>query len=365
VIRDIRYISMNKILDLYTDYLMTTTGKATCTNLSNVLDNSYSHDEFSRMLKQSNFDSKFLWQESKVYVKELSNSKSLNILVLDDCIQEKMWSDESDLICWHFDHSKQRSVKGVNFISSLLVCDEVSIPVGVEFIRKDIIVTNPKTCKQQRKSSKTKNELFKDLVSSANERMPIDYVVADSWYSSADNMKTLHSKEHLKFVMAIKSNRKIALSKEAKFAGQYLGIESLELEGNPKEIWLKELDFPLLLVKQIFKNGDGEVGVIYLVTNDLNLDVTQITTIYKKRWKVEEYHKSLKQNNAFAKSPTHTIKTQTNHFIASIIAFLKYEILKLKHQQNHFALKSKIIIAANKAALTTLRDLSENRKYAA
>jgi Transposase DDE domain len=191
------------------------------------------------------------------------------------------------------------------------------------------------------------------------------YVAADSWYSSADNMKTLHSQAHLKFVMAIKSNRKVALSKEAKFAGQYLGIESLELKDTPQKIWLKELDFPLLLLKQVFKNGDDVVGVIYLVTNDLNLDATQITTIYKKRWKVEEYHKSLKQNAAFAKSPTHTIKTQTNHFMASILAFMKYEALKLKHQQNHFALKTKIIIAANKAALITLNNLTQNNKHAA
>ena len=129
---------------------MTTTGKATCTNLSTVLDNKYSHDDFSRLLKQSTIDSKFLWQESKVYVRELSCSNSLNVLVIDDCIQEKIWSDESELICWHFDHTKQRSVKGVNFISSLLVCDDVSIPVGVEFIKKNIITTNFKTGKQQR-----------------------------------------------------------------------------------------------------------------------------------------------------------------------------------------------------------------------
>jgi hypothetical protein len=289
----------------------------------------------------------------------------LNVLVLDDCIQDKPWTDESELICWHYDHSKQRSVKGVNFISSLLVCDDVSLPVGVSFVKKDRTITNTTTGKQQRKASKTKNDLFKELVISANERMPIDYVAADSWYSSADNMQVLHHQERLKFVIAIKSNRKVALSKAAKFAGQYLGIESLGLKDTPQEVWLKELDFPLLLLKQVFKNGDGADGVIYLVTNDLNLDAVQIATIYKKRWKVEVYHKSLKQNAAFAKSPTHTIKTQTNHFMASIIAFMKYEALKLKHQQNHFALKAKIMIAANKAALTTLRNLTENNKIAA
>ena len=176
---------MNKILDLYTDYLMTATGKATCTGISKVLDNSFSHDCFTRMLSSLDIDSKFLWQEGKVYVREVSDSNSLMVLVLDDSLQEKIWSDESELVCWHFDHSKQRSIKGVNFISSLLVCDDVSIPVGVEFIKKDLTTTNAKTGKPQRKSSKSKNELFREMVSSANDRMAVDYVAADSWYSSA------------------------------------------------------------------------------------------------------------------------------------------------------------------------------------
>ena len=271
---------------------MTTTGKVTCTGLSKVLDNAYSHDAFTRLLSGSDFDSKFLWQQSKVYVRELSNSNSLKVLVLDDSLQDKPWTDESELVCWHFDHSKQRSIKGVNFMSSLLVCDDVSIPVGVEFVKKDVWVTNAKTGKPQRKSSKSKNALFREMVNNANDRMAIDYVSADSWYSSSENLDYLHRDLGLKFVMTLKSNRKIAVSKAAKFAGQYLGIESLELKDAPVQVWLKELDFPLLLHKQVFKNGDDVVGDIYLVSNDLNLTAEQIATIYKKRWKVEEYHKS-------------------------------------------------------------------------
>ena len=147
---------MDKSLDLYTDYLMITTGKATCTGLSKVLDKAYSHDAFTRLLSGSDFDSKFLWQQSKVYVRELSNSNSLKVLVLDDSLQDKPWTDESELVCWHFDHSKQRSIKGVNFMSSLLVCDDVSIPVGVEFVKKDVWATNAKTGKPQRNNSKSK-----------------------------------------------------------------------------------------------------------------------------------------------------------------------------------------------------------------
>jgi len=57
------------------------------------------------------------------------------------------------------------------------------------------------------------------MVSSANERVSINYLATDSWYSSAENMNEVHCKEQLKFVMAIILNRKIALSKGTKFAG--------------------------------------------------------------------------------------------------------------------------------------------------
>ncbi|MBC7920462.1 MAG: transposase, partial [Ferruginibacter sp.] len=48
-----------------------------------------------------------------------------------------------------------------------------------------------------------------------------------------------------------------------------------------------------------------------------------MTTIYQRRWKVEEYHKSLKQNASMGSSPTKTPDTQANHFFASMLAYIK------------------------------------------
>jgi len=33
------------------------------------------------------------------------------VLIFDDTIQEKPHTDENELICWHYDHSQNRSVK--------------------------------------------------------------------------------------------------------------------------------------------------------------------------------------------------------------------------------------------------------------
>jgi len=83
-----------------------------------------------------------------------------------------------------------------------------------------------------------------------------------------------------------------------------------------------------------------------------------MTTIYQKRWKVEEYHQSLKSNAAFAKSPTKTERTPISHFIASVLAYVKQEALKIRTQCNHYAMKAKIMLMANKAAWTELHKLS-------
>jgi hypothetical protein len=65
---------------------------------------------------------------------------------------------------------------------------------------------------------------------------------------------------------------------------------------------------------------------------------------------VEEYHKSLKQNAALAKSPARTVTTQNNRLFASLLAYVKLEKLKLAHRLNHFALKTKIFLDVSKAA---------------
>ena len=115
------------------------------------------------------------------------------------------------------------------------------------------------------------------------------------------------------FIMALKSNRKVALSEDDKSNGKYQRIDQLDLpEGIPQIIYLEGVPFPLHLIRQVFTNEDGSTGVRYLVTSDLTLDANQIIAIYQKRWKVEEYHRSLKLNASLAKSPTRTETTQTN-----------------------------------------------------
>ncbi|MDQ3252531.1 MAG: hypothetical protein M3R15_01295, partial [Acidobacteriota bacterium] len=95
------------------------------------------------------------------------------------------------------------------------------------------------------------------------------------------------------------------------------------------------------------------------------LTFSDITTNYRKRWEVECYHKSLKQNVSLAKSPTHTETTQTNHFFAALCGFVKLEPSKqnsarrtLMREDRHgssrpvFDLRSTFLRLANRGGLS-------------
>jgi hypothetical protein len=346
------------LLDLYTDYLLSSFGSTTATGLSTLLDDAISHDKITRFLSSERRSSADFWKLVKPLVRTIENKDG--VLIIDDSIEEKPYTDENDIIAWHYDHSKDRNVKGINFMTVLYHDKGVSIPVAFELISKTERVVDPKTGKEKRKSKKTKNEYYREMLSVCvqQNKIPFTYVLNDVWFASAENMKFIKQELLREFIMPLKSNRKVALTPADKRAGRYQAVGTLVLEaGTVREIYLEQVDFPLLLAKQVFINEDGSSGTLYLVTGDLTLGYDRLTAHYQKRWRVEEYHKSLKQNASLEKSPTRTVVTQSNHFFAALYAYVKLEMLKIKTSLNHYALKTKIYVSALQTAYQQLQKL--------
>ena len=121
--------------------------------------------------------------------------------------------------------------------------------------------------------------------------------------------------------------------------------------------YLKGMDMPVQVTRQVFTNEDDSTGILYLVTSDCTLDYDAIVTIYQERWSVEEYHKSIKSNLGLAKSPTKNVKTQSNHFFAATCAYSKLERLAKSQHLNQFALKTKLYVKALQASMCELAEL--------
>jgi hypothetical protein len=344
-------------LEIYTDYLISNFGAATATGLSAMMNGSISHDSVTRFLSKSEYSSKELWLYVKATVREIEDSDT-GVLIFDDTIQEKAWTDENDVMCWHYDHCVGKTVRGLNILNALYHCNDTSIPVAFEVIKKDIKFCDLKTKQIKRVSDISKNELLRNmLTATVQNQLKFSVVLLDSWFTSIENFKHIQKyKKH--FIGALKDNRLIALTQEDKKNGRYVRVDSLEmLDKQVLRGWLKGYNEEILLVRRVFKNKDGVESLLNLVCSNLKYSGDAVAAFYKRRWKVEEFHKSLKSNASLAKSPTRRVITQKNHVFASICAVFKLEQLKIKNNMNHFALRAKLLITATQQIYFQLKKL--------
>ena len=101
--------------EFYVDYLLSSPRTATATGLSAVLDNAMKHDYISDCLAQDELDSKAFWSEIKPFVRQIEHAQAY--LSIDDVIVAKPHTSENELICYHYDHTTGRTVKGINILN--------------------------------------------------------------------------------------------------------------------------------------------------------------------------------------------------------------------------------------------------------
>ena len=178
------------------------------------------------------------WREVKSTVRKIE--KAEGVLIFDDTIQEKAWTDESEVMCWHVDHCKGRSVKGINLLNALYHSGEVSIPVAFEVVKKPTLFCGVVTRQVNRASEVTKNEPMREMIGTcvANQ-LKFRYVLMDSWFAAKENVEFIvQKKKH--FIAALKDNRLFARSEEDKKEGRFVRVDTLQLtDKHAVRGWLK------------------------------------------------------------------------------------------------------------------------------
>jgi hypothetical protein len=199
----------------------------------------------TRFLNRDDYGSKTLWQHVKKAVREVEREDGVS--VFDDTIQEKRHTDGNELVCWHFDHTQGRSVKGINPLNCLYHVGGVSLPVAFELVRKPYLYSDLATKKVKRKSDGAKNEMLRRVLGTCRQnQLKYRHVLADSWFSAQENLAFVREGLGKHFVVAPKSNRTLALSLEDKQQGRFIRIVQLPWTGQkPARAWPKGLDFPV------------------------------------------------------------------------------------------------------------------------
>lgn len=363
------------LLDLYTDFLITSPNVASALVMSELLQKAFSHDSITRMLAQDELSQSAYWKIIKPTLRQAENE--CGVISVDDTIENKPYSHENELISWHFDHTVGDSVKGINIVTFNYVSEQqsqdeqiiIKLPISFELVRKDLWVEETKkkegkfVTRMVRKASISKIELVQNRLKTLvfQNYVKFKYVTFDTWYSDSALISYVvkNLKKHI--VCAIKSNRNICFDLHtAAKKRSWISVSEAELEPERAyKVYLKGIDFPITLVKKIYKHLDSSFSVQFLVSTDTDISAEEMSNIYKKRWTSEELHRSLKQNTALEKMPAKMESSQANHIFASMVAQVKLEALKIATKVNHYTIKRNILIESLKIAWAKIQELKD------
>lgn len=304
-------------LELYSNFLLAAHSRFSATELARVApDESMRHDAVTHWLESSRFHPAAIWNQAKPLVQRTSG-----YLVGDDSVLDKRYSEENGLVKLQYSGNAHGLQKGIDLVNLLWTDGEKFVPVDYRLYQPDV-------------DGQDKNDHFQAMLKRAKQRQfsPL-YVLVDCWYASVKNLKLIRQ-QRWHFIGNLKSNRKVSVVK-----GQYVSIQDLHLTNTQvRKVWLKEFGF-VLVCKTVAKNGDER----YLATNDLSLtDYQTFTGHADARWKIEEFHRGLKQTTGIERCSATTHQSQRTHIFSAFMAFFKLERARIAYGMSWYEQKAAI-----------------------
>ena len=174
---------MSILTQIYQNFLISSFGKIEMTKLEKI--SGYSHDVFTKTLLDDTYNEEKLWKSTKSLLRNYENEED-GCIIIDDTILNKPYTKENDIVCWHYDHTVGRSIKGICMLNFHYTdISGVSIPLAYEIVtkteevleedNKDKKNQKSKSKKKKRKSKFTKNEIMRDKLEILHNYNQIKY----------------------------------------------------------------------------------------------------------------------------------------------------------------------------------------------
>lgn len=281
--------------DLYCSFLEVTSNRYSALSLSEVAPESVSlsHDSISRWLSEQHVRPADLWAAAQ-------NEARANpgILVFDDVVIDKSRSGKTELVNWQYSGAEHDTVKGIGVLNALWQTSKE------QYVPMDYRIWNPP------EDGKTKNDHFRDMLKSVRERnLHPEMVVADSWYASLDNLKSVRS-HGWDWVMGLRSNRLVGKP--------LVQIKTLAIPDEGMVVHLKGYGW-IRLFRFVAKHGRTD----YVGTSRLDLSRQQVRGYFERRWSIEVLHRELKQTCGFDRCQANAGRAQRNHIGLSLLTWMR------------------------------------------
>jgi len=281
------------------------------------------HDAYTRLLHRCRSDGEALWQEVKSCVSLLGG-----ILVIDDSTLDKFYARAIELVTRHWSGKHHRVVQGINLVSLLWTDGQAHLPCDFRIYDKP-------------HDQLSKNDHFRAMLTTAAARgFQPGLVGFDSWYASLKNLKLVRGLGW-HWLTQFKANRLVDPNQTA---NRPISEVLIPIDG--LIVHLKGYG----LVK-VFKIAAPDGSIEYWATSDLTMSLEQCADHALSLWRIEEYHRGIKQFCGIERAQHRSSQAQRNHIGLALRAFLRLEVHRLQTGTSWFEAKTAIIREAVRAYL--------------
>ena len=312
----------------YCQFLLSTHGNYTQTYFADHHQH-FSHDAINRYLQDDQVTPEVIWEQVKTVIEYDEDA----FLVFDDSVSDKDHSHQIELVRLQYSGNAHGLIKGIGVVNCLYVN-----PKTQRYWIIDWRVYAPDS------DAKSKLTHMQEMLDQAINvrKLAFRVVLMDSWYATKELMVHLHRAGKF-FYCPLKSNRRVD---DSGGESPYAAVSELQWReqeaANGKLI--KIHGFPGALKVKLFRVAITNNRTEWIVTNDLDQASTDDTrAICAIRWKIEQYHREVKQTLGIEKCQCRSEKAQRNHIGCVILAWNHLTTVARSLATNIYALKEKML----------------------
>jgi hypothetical protein len=288
-----------------------------------------SHDAVKRYLQGDKLTANQVWEHSQRHIV----TSPRGCVVFDDTVLDKNHSHHIELVRRQYSGNAHGIIKGIGLVNCLYVNPDTG-----EYWPIDYRLFAPE------QDGKTKLDHVREMLINAvgNKALPFQRVLFDTWYATQELMLLVDSLgKH--FVCPIKSNRFVDDSEGLQ---PYCAVDSLvwavhEID-HGKRVKIKK--FPKNCKVKLFRVVVSSNRTDWVVTNDLAQDSTQaIQEACALRWKIEQFHRELKQLTGVEKCQCRKARIQRNHIACAIMVWLRLKAAAKEAKTTMYRLKQALL----------------------
>lgn len=312
----------------YCQYLLSSQINYTITNLAEHLEN-ISHDKINYYLKKEKLTPRLLWDN----VKDVIMTDDNGYVIFDDSVLDKRYSEEIEIVRRQYSGNEHGVLKGIGVVSCVYVNPKLQ-----RFWVVDYRIFNPDA------DGKTKIDHVKDMLQNLvyHKLLPFDTVLMDTWYAVHNLMLYIDSLDKI-YYCPLKDNRLVddTFGKE-----KYKRIELLQWSEEELECGkiIKIKGFPANKKVKLFRVTVSTNRTDYVVINDLSQSSTDVVQqVCKIRWKIEEFHREIKQLTGIESCQCRKARLQLNHIACAMLVWVRLKNLAYRTGQTIYQIKQKLL----------------------